>query len=99
MSHELSLYDTLLQVPLLIRFPNRIYSPSIQDKPVQLIDIFPSLLHLLKIKQEGLGLQGASLLPLEVVKRPDNLVFAEYNNSRAVDNIERKFGKAVPPNP
>jgi len=44
-------------------------------------------------------LQGTSLLPGEVAKRPDNLVFAEYNNSRAVDNIERKFGDAVPPNP
>ena len=99
MSHELSLYDTLLHVPLMIRFPQRIQSPSVQEKPVQLIDIFPSLLQVLHIKPEGLGLQGANLLPDEMAKRLDNFVFAEYNNSRAVDNIERKFGKAIPPNP
>ena len=99
MSHELSLYDTLLHVPLLIHFPQRIQMSSVQEKPVQLIDIFPSLLQVLNIKNEGLTLQGTSLLPGEVAKRPDNLVFAEYNNSRAVDNIERKFGDAVPPNP
>jgi arylsulfatase A-like enzyme len=99
MSHELSLYDTLLHVPLMIRFPQRMQSPSVQEKPVQLIDIFPTLLQVLHIKPEGLGLQGANLLPDEMSKRLDNFVFAEYNNSRAVDNIERKFGKAVPPNP
>ncbi len=41
MSHELSLYDTLLRVPLLIRYPGKIHGGSKQERPVQLIDPLP----------------------------------------------------------
>ena len=97
MSHELSVYDTLVKVPLLIRYPKFFAPGSKWEMPVQLIDIFPSLLHILKLGDKNLKLQGSILLQ----DQPSNprFVFAEYNNSRAVDNIRRRFGKDLAPNP
>lgn len=99
MSHELSIYDTLLRVPLLIRYPSGIYAGVRVENPVQLIDIFPSLLSTLGIQDARLHLQGSTLLPDQIQKRKQKYVFAEYNNSRAVDRIQRRFGKDLAPNP
>jgi arylsulfatase A-like enzyme len=99
MSHELSVYDTLLKVPLFIRFPNGSNRDSHINTPVQLIDIFPSLLTFLHIDSHGLMLQGSSLLHNSNQDRKESYSFAEYNNSRAVDKIRRRFGSGLKPNP
>ena len=99
MSHELSIYDTLLRVPLLIRYPSGVSAGLRVENPVQLIDIFPSLLSILGIQDARLHLQGSILLPDQIQNRKQEYVFAEYNNSRAVDRIQRRFGKDLMPNP
>jgi arylsulfatase A-like enzyme len=96
MSHELSVYDTLVRVPLLIRYPRNLPAGSKFENPVQLIDLFPTVLQILHINKEKLDLQGSNILP---DASPGEFVFAEYNNSRAVDNIRRRFGEEIPSNP
>lgn len=99
MSHELSIYDTLLRVPLLIRYPGGLSAGLQVEIPVQLIDIFPSLLSVLGIHDARLHLQGSTLLPDQIQNRKQEYVFVEYNNSRAVDHIQRRFGKDLILNP
>jgi arylsulfatase A-like enzyme len=55
------LYDSSVRVPLLIRYPKEITPGSRFEGPVELIDIFPTLLDLAGIPTEGLPLDGLSL--------------------------------------
>lgn len=98
MSHELSLYDVLLHVPLIIRFPNHHHSGTRIKATVQTIDIFPSIMRFLK-SESKLDLQGFSLLP-DFFERKNHLyVFSEYNNLRAADKMERRFPDLPPSRP
>jgi arylsulfatase A-like enzyme len=90
MSHELSLYDVLLRVPLILRFPHRNHSGTRIKETVQMIDIFPSILHYIK-SDAKLDLQGFSLLPDFFERKDHSYVFSEYNNLRAADKMKRRF--------
>lgn len=90
MSHELSLYDVLVHVPLIIRFPNRTHSGTLIKETVQTIDIFPSILHFLQ-SESKLELQGFSLLPDFFARKNHPYAFSEYNNLRAADKMQRRF--------
>ncbi|MCI0445316.1 sulfatase-like hydrolase/transferase [bacterium] len=90
MSHELSLYDVLIHVPLVIRFPNRNHAGTRIKETVQTIDIFPSVLRFLK-SESKLDLQGFSLLPDFFERKNHPYAFSEYNNLRAADKMKRRF--------
>ncbi len=90
MSHELSLYDVLLHVPLIIRFTNRNHAGTRIKETVQTIDIFPSILRFLK-SESKLDLQGFSLLPDFFERKNHPYAFSEYNNLRAADKMSRRF--------
>ena len=63
MGHCMCLYDTLLHVPLIIRYPALLGAGSRVDEQVQLTDIFPTILDIVGIEWEGRKrLQGHSLL-------------------------------------
>jgi len=63
-SHVASLYEPIVHIPLVIRYP-RIFKPSQEyEQLVQHIDIFPTMLDLLQNKKNRLvNLAGQSLLP------------------------------------
>jgi arylsulfatase A-like enzyme len=98
MSHELSLYDALLRVPLIIRFPKAKFSGMRVQEIVQTTDFFPSILRFIRSNSDKLSLQGFSFLPDDFKRKDHPFVFAEYNNSRAADKMERRF-PGLPPNP
>jgi arylsulfatase len=58
------LYDTLLKIPLIIKFPEsmKIGKKNI-DRTVRSLDVVPTILDILNIKPE-VGMDGESLLPL-----------------------------------
>lgn len=89
MGHKWCLYDTLLRVPLIIRCPSCFPPATTIDDQVQLVDIFPTLLDSLGIQEKGIRdhLQGFSLLPDKVAKRPRKFAVAE----RAGRSWERTF--------
>jgi len=63
MGHHLCVYDTLLHVPLIIRYPDSFEAGLRVDEQVQLTDIFPTILDIVGIDWNGKEqLQGCSLL-------------------------------------
>jgi arylsulfatase A-like enzyme len=63
MSHMLGVYDTLLHVPLVIRYPKLFKADSRVVRQVRTIDIFPTILDILGINWSGAEeLQGRTLV-------------------------------------
>jgi len=57
-----TLYDEVLHIPLLIKFPSNIYGR--RNQLVQAIDIMPTLLDVLGVSYQKGHLQGKSLIPV-----------------------------------
>ena len=76
MDHQYCLYNTLLKVPLIIKYPQELNLKNKKNNGlVQLNDIFPTILDALKIKNsQSKSIQGTSLLS----GRKREFGFAEY---------------------
>ncbi len=61
--HISQVYDTLLDVPLIMTWPDRLPAGVVIDDPVGLVDVFPTLTELLGLDPPP-ALSGASLAPL-----------------------------------
>jgi len=71
--HGFYLYDQLLKVPFIIKGPT-IPKAKVINQQVQLIDIMPTILSILKIKVD-IKMEGIDLLPI-IFGRNDNQYFA-----------------------
>lgn len=74
--HGNSLYESLLHVPLIIRYPKIFRQNTIIDAQVQLTDIFPTILKILNVNNPSQN-QGNNLLNTKNEKRP--FAFAEVS--------------------
>jgi arylsulfatase A-like enzyme len=61
MAHGVNIYEELVRVPLLFRWPNRIPKGLVLKTPVGLIDLTPTILDLIGIKPDIWSFQGKSL--------------------------------------
>jgi arylsulfatase A-like enzyme len=79
MSHAYSLHDTLIRVPLLIRYPDGFPPGQRVSHQAQLTDLFPTVLDLLQLDLPDVRreLQGTSLLVPEPEATKDRLAYAE----------------------
>jgi arylsulfatase A-like enzyme len=68
--HGHSLYNELLKVPLIIKFPNSKFAGDKNNNIIRLVDIMPTILEELKIEHSQLKLDGLSLIP--VLKKKEN---------------------------
>jgi len=77
-SHQLCIYDTLLHVPLIIRYPGLAEAGLRVEEQVQLTDLFPTILDIAGINWSGEEqLQGQSLV--KDMKQPGSeFAIAEY---------------------
>ena len=55
------MYENLIRVPLLMRYPGGIPAGQVIDEQVELIDVMPTVLNLMKIPWDGSGAQGRDL--------------------------------------
>ena len=62
-THDFSLYDEVLRVPLILRMPGRISAGTVVDQQVRLADLMPTFLDLLGIDALAKA-EGVSLAPL-----------------------------------
>ncbi len=58
--HVFSLYESTLRIPLLIRHPPRFEPGSRDSTPVQLLDLFPTILHLAGLDAPSQGIDLAA---------------------------------------
>lgn len=80
MDHQFCVYDTLLHVPLIIRYPPRFPAGQRVRDIVQTTQIFPTLLDVIGLDWEGRDeLQGHSLLEEEPPSQPWPRGLAEYD--------------------
>lgn len=76
LGHGNSLYDTMLHVPLVVRWPGRLDGGRVEDAQVRLQDLYPTLLDAAGVEAPpGTGLDAASLA--ESPLRP-RAVLAEF---------------------
>jgi arylsulfatase A-like enzyme len=75
-----SMADTLTHVPLLVSYPRRIASGGVCDDLVSLLDVFPSLTHLMDLPLPP-GRSGQPL-PLIAGGAPRDAVFSEHGTQR-----------------
>src|SRR6185295_6394549 len=84
LGHGHSLYEELVHVPLLIRWPNGLPQGMRVDSPVSLLDIFPTLVEVLGLETPP-GLQGEAMTGLlrgQTPRAPRRLYF-ELERRRA----------------
>lgn len=103
--HDQSVYQELLHVPLVIRFPKGEYGGTRIDEPVSLIDLVPTVLDVVGAPASGVRLTGESLMPLvrgEAEGRGPQLVgmrnnqrkyFKPYKEQRGDLNLAVRDGK------
>ncbi len=92
MEHQLSLYETLLRVPMILRLPGVVEAGRVEEAPVQLVDVLPTVLDTLAVPAGAWPeVQGSSLLAGTLpADRPQ---LAEYMRS---EHQRRLFHKADP---
>jgi arylsulfatase A-like enzyme len=61
--HDQSVYEELLRVPLIIRFPRDEFAGTRIREPVTHLDILPTVLDYLKLLNRAGGARGTSLMP------------------------------------
>jgi arylsulfatase A-like enzyme len=89
LGHQYSLYNELLQVPLVIWYPKNI-KPGRCSRPVMTTDIFPTLLELAGINIKGTGSQSLSLLsPTESRTRISE--YPAWMQNTFIDSLPKKI--------
>ena len=80
MDHQYCLYDTLLRVPLVIRYPTVFPAGARISEQVQPLDLLPTLLELLEAEQPEIHgqLEGQNLLPRALERTARAFTVAEY---------------------
>jgi arylsulfatase A-like enzyme len=87
--HNSTVYNEMIKIPIIMHFPSYIKLKKRHiDAFVENIDIMPTILDFLQIKQDNLKLQGKSLLPLIF---GDSDKIKTYLFARAVAKNDRIF--------
>lgn len=96
--HSYSVYSELVNMPLIIRYP-KLFKKRYEKKYVQQIDIFPTIMYILKIPSDSLSLEGNNILSrfnknikivsehlIEGWRTPQRCVM--YNNWKLIQDID-----------
>ena len=78
-SHVASLYEPIVHIPLILRYPFGIDGQSVSRQPVQHIDILPTILAACDFRERnGLKIPGLNLLDCLDIQASSRLLFAEW---------------------
>ncbi len=100
--HGNSLYNELLNIPLILHAPSRFPQGKIIDEVVSIVDILPTILDIVDIDFEDNNFRGTSLLPLiQGSQNCKQLAFSEFPHSRIVKGraIQSMTKKLIDPKP
>lgn len=74
--HDHSVYEEAIRIPLIIKFPHSQYKGQKVQQIVSIIDIMPTILDALNIKNSSLSIDGRSLFSLITEKETQDRSFA-----------------------
>ncbi len=90
--HGQSVYDELLKVPLILKFPFSKYLGRRVDTLVSLVDVMPTLLENMGCSSADLGLDGKSLIPiLEGREIQDRFFLADIGRNVMQSHVPKKI--------
>ena len=92
-THSHSLYDELIKVPLLIKFPGAEFKGLEIGENAGLIDLIPTILSYYKIGNEAAKIDGIDLMPLIRGEEslPREFLISSISESRYIRQIPAKF--------
>jgi arylsulfatase A-like enzyme len=77
LGHMMTLYNTAVRVPLLIKPAGGVEKGRVDDRPGQLVDLFPTVLEATETNFEAAELHGLNLLGSRATAKRD-AIFSEY---------------------
>lgn len=75
--HSGIVYEEAIKVPLIIKYPKNKFAGERYKMPVQLVDIYPTVLDICGIKYDSINVEGISLNPMRKKINKDRIIFAE----------------------
>jgi arylsulfatase A-like enzyme len=91
--HGGHLFDELLRVPLIVKFPQSRFAGRVVEAPVPLIDVAPTILAALGLDPPA-SFAGSDLLPaLEAGRPPEGSVFAVLDGWRKEPRFALREGR------
>lgn len=93
--HTQTLYDEVMRVPLIVRWPRGLASGQVVDAPVSLVDLAPTVYDLTGLPAPA-GIEGRSLAPLLLGKdRPTAPIYGHLTGRKRPHNwaMVRRGGK------
>ena len=94
MLHGPNIYEEAVRVPLMVRWPNQIAAGQVLSAPVEMVDLFPTILDLLEIEPPPVPIHGRSLaaaLRQQEELEPDRPVYLHRRpyNVRTIDTLPK----------
>jgi arylsulfatase A-like enzyme len=90
-AHSHSLYNELLRVPLIIKFPEQAHAGMRPGSLAGLIDVLPTLLEYYHLPPVASPIDGISLMPALSGKTPRQNLISDIALSRYIEAIPPKF--------
>jgi len=92
MGHARNLYNSLLRVPFILRYPDAFPKNKRVHSPIQTIDLFSTITHLLDIDVENVKQKIQSYNLLDVTNyRDDRLIISEYKDQPFEGDVYKKY--------
>jgi arylsulfatase A-like enzyme len=92
MGHQYCLYDTVLRVPLIIRYPLAFQANTVVEEQVSLLDVLPTIIDLLDQNQFESDWMGCSLL--QPSTRPPHALAEFLVPQPSIASLHAKYGYA-----
>jgi arylsulfatase A-like enzyme len=90
MEHQVCLYETLLRIPMVMRWPRRLPANRRSHAPVQIVDVAPTILDAIGLGGDGRSaMEGRTLLSSDPPS--DRRIYAEYMRPREQREIFHKL--------
>jgi len=90
--HGSTLYNELIKIPLIIKFPDSLYKSTVVENTARIIDITPTVLEEAKVDQSSFDFDGKSLLPiLQGNEKEDRVYYADLIFRRIKDQSPKMF--------
>jgi len=96
-AHSHSLYQEIINVPFIIKFPNNKFGRQDIEKPVSTIDILPTLCDFDKVNIDHKKIDGLSLM--RIIENPNisrgKPIISAMTGSRYIEAISKKFAIVI----